>query len=265
MHTDAKLRFEFGDNWSRFLSLIDEDRIRQAEAKLSEALGEIKGKSFLDVGSGSGIHSLAAIRLGASRVHSFDFDPKSVSCAKELRRRFAPDADWNIEQGSALDAGYLSSLGKFDIVYSWGVLHHTGDMWTALNQVTIPVHDKLMIAIYNDQGRKSRVWRSVKRVYVSAGILKFPISVLVLLLQWGPGFIVHPAKSVSLWRNYKSSRGMSAWHDVVDWAGGYPFEVAAPDKIFSLLHSLGFNLENMKTVNGHGCNEFVLTKTKSHV
>ncbi len=50
----------------------------------------LAGNSFLDVGSGSGLFSLAAMRLGADRVHSFDYDPQSVGCTKELKRRFPP-------------------------------------------------------------------------------------------------------------------------------------------------------------------------------
>src|SRR5215831_2516311 len=126
---EAMTRFQFGENWTRFLSVVDEDRIMQAANRLSEMLGDIRGKSFLDVGSGSGIHSLAAIRLGASRVHSFDYDAQSVECSQQLRARFAPESSWTIERGSVLDETYLRRLGRYDIVYAWGVLHHTGQMW----------------------------------------------------------------------------------------------------------------------------------------
>ena len=123
-------RFEFGRNWSRFLSLLDDSRIERAEASLKLMLetDTLDGKSFLDIGSGSGLFSLAARRLGA-RVHSFDFDPQSVACTKELRRRYFPnDSRWSVDEASALDQSYLASLGSFDVVYSWGVLHHTGRM-----------------------------------------------------------------------------------------------------------------------------------------
>jgi 2-polyprenyl-3-methyl-5-hydroxy-6-metoxy-1,4-benzoquinol methylase len=115
-------RFEFGENWSRFLDVLDDERIFEAEKSLKQMLEveDLAGKSFLDIGSGSGLFSLAARRLGA-RVHSFDYDPQSVASTRELRRRYFPeDADWSIEEGSILDEEYVRSLGKFDIVYSWG-------------------------------------------------------------------------------------------------------------------------------------------------
>src|SRR5947207_3971976 len=124
----AGQRFEFGKNWARFLEGLSEERISQAETSLRRMLGtaRLDGKSFLDIGCGSGLFSLAAWRMGA-QVLSIDFDPQSVGCAQELRSRFFPgDLQWRIEEGSALDAAYLRSLGTFDIVYSWGVLHHTG-------------------------------------------------------------------------------------------------------------------------------------------
>src|SRR5688572_14449984 len=121
-------RFEFGKNWSNFLSVVNEERIDQAVVSLRKLLGvdSLAGASFLDVGSGSGLFSLAAHRLGA-RVRSFDYDGSSVACTTEMRRRFAaPGAEWTVERGSVLDREYLTSLGRYDYVYSWGVLHHTG-------------------------------------------------------------------------------------------------------------------------------------------
>src|SRR5437763_14715558 len=118
----AGQRFEFGKNWAAFLSVLDEERIAKAEESLKEMLEveTLEGKTFLDIGSGSGLFSLAARRLGA-RVHSFDYDSSSFACTQELRNRYFPgDPNWRVEQGSALDAEYLRSLGSFDIVYSWG-------------------------------------------------------------------------------------------------------------------------------------------------
>ena len=130
-------RFEFGKNWQYFLNKLSNNRIKDAEKSIYDLLGvdDLTGQSFLDIGSGSGLFSLAARRIGA-RVHSFDFDPQSVACTQELKRRyFENDDNWIIEKGSVLDADYLKSLGEFDYVYSWGVLHHTGDMWQALENI----------------------------------------------------------------------------------------------------------------------------------
>ena len=125
------MRFDFGTNWSRFLADVDEARIERASGSLKEMLkvDDLSGRTFLDAGSGSGLSSLAACRLGA-RVHSFDYDPRSVGCTAELKRRFAPGAAaWRIEEGSVLDRAYLATLGRFDVVYCCGVVHHTGAMW----------------------------------------------------------------------------------------------------------------------------------------
>jgi 2-polyprenyl-6-hydroxyphenyl methylase/3-demethylubiquinone-9 3-methyltransferase len=266
-------RFEFGENWSRFLAVLDDERISEAQASLREMLGrdDLTGLTFLDIGSGSGLFSLAAAQLGAERVHSFDYDPSSVGCTLELNSRCAPaDAAWTIAQASALDADYVDSLGRFDVVYSWGVLHHTGDMWTALENATRAVRadgGRLFISIYNDQGQRSSMWRAVKRLYntlPASARLPFVLAVMVPreLLTLAKSVVRgRPMDYVRGWTNYKSSRGMSRWHDLVDWVGGYPFEVAKPEEILDFLRPRGFELERMKTCGGGlGCNQFVFTR-----
>lgn len=135
---DQGKRFAFGQNWSNFLRTLNEERILEAERSLKQMLvvESLQSKRFIDAGSSSGLFSLAARRLGAS-VHSFDYDPQSVACTEELKRRFFPDdPEWTVEEGSVLDGGYLAGLGQFDVVYSWGVLHHTGEMWKAIENVS---------------------------------------------------------------------------------------------------------------------------------
>jgi len=264
-------RFAFGANWARFLGVLNEDRIAEAERSLQEMLDvkDLRGKSFLDAGSGSGLFSLAARRLGA-RVHSFDYDPLSVACTAELRRRYFPDdADWVVQQGSVLDTDYLNSLGQWDIVYSWGVLHHTGAMWPALKNV-VPLMRKggsLFIAIYNHQRFMSPVWLQVKRLYNKLpGPLRWLVLLPSLVWLWGPRTIYDllRGKPFETWRNYArhSLRGMSAWWDVVDWVGGYPFEVAKPEEIFDFYRDRGFSLRRLMTCGGSlGCNQFVFARS----
>ncbi|HEX6964540.1 MAG TPA: class I SAM-dependent methyltransferase [Gemmatimonadaceae bacterium] len=273
----AELRFAFGKNWSKFLESLSTERIALARRSLQSTLGResLVGCSFLDVGSGSGLFSLAARRLGAS-VRSFDYDAESVRCTAELRRRYAPgDSGWAVEQGSALDRQYLASLGQHDVVYSWGVLHHTGAMWNALENM-IPLVKPgglLFIAIYNDQGRWSRRWHLLKRIYNRLpAVLRGPYTILVMGGRELKSIAISACRLqlgayVRSWTRYASlsGRGMNRWRDMVDWLGGYPFEVATPEAIFRFYRDRGFTLQEMTTCGGGlGCNEFVFRRLSHH-
>jgi 2-polyprenyl-3-methyl-5-hydroxy-6-metoxy-1,4-benzoquinol methylase len=265
-------RFGFGQNWQRFLSALDEANVDEAKRSLLRMLNtdSLSGLSFLDAGSGSGLFSLAAMRLGARRVHSFDLDPQSVACTRELKRRHFPsDRTWTVGHGSVLDRAYLDSLGTWDIVYSWGVLHHTGALWEATDNIArlVVPGGRLFISIYDDQGLKSQLWWRVKRRYnVLPRSLRTAFVVAVMLprelLKLGAHSAVGNARGyVRTWTNYKSSRGMSRWHDLVDWVGGFPFEVAKPERVLRFYRERGFELENLTTCGGGlGCNEFVLRR-----
>lgn len=258
---DPVERFAFGENWRRFLSLLTPDRIASAEESLRQLLGvdRLDGRRFLDIGSGSGLFSLAARRLGAV-VHSFDYDVQSVACTEALRSMYFPDdPEWTIERGSALNESYLQRLPKFDIVYSWGVLHHTGNMWKAIDNAVIPLKPDgvLVLALYNDQGPTSRYWGVVKHLYHrNAFFRRLVVGVHAPYLVGLRGLV--------RWVGGRSrlERGMSLWYDMHDWLGGVPFEVATPARVVGYLERKGYQPIRMKCVGRrHGCNEFVFGRS----
>jgi 2-polyprenyl-6-hydroxyphenyl methylase/3-demethylubiquinone-9 3-methyltransferase len=267
----AGQRFRFGRNWQKFLEVLDGGRIAAAEKGLCEMLGvsDLYGTSFLDIGSGSGLSSLAAMRLGASRVHSLDFDPQSVACTRELQEHYYPGvANWVVERDSILNEKRTNELGSFDVVYSWGVLHHTGNMRQAMTNVCplVKPGGRLFLAIYNDEGEISRLWRRVKILYNRTWVARYSIFAVFFAWQLVRGLavdlIVKHRSPLVRYREYKATRGMSFTRDLADWLGGYPYEVAKPEEVLEFFSNRGFHLKKLKTLGrGHGNNEFVFTKS----
>ncbi len=290
--TPAGTRFAFGKNWSSFLKEVDAARVEQAVTSLRELLKldaaqpqPLKRKTFLDIGSGSGLFSLAAVSLGAAVV-SIDIDRESVECTRRLKEQFEdslkmpennsniPAIDpsaWQIHRVSVLDGDAMSELGSFDIVYSWGVLHHTGDMVAAIDAASqhVATDGWLAIAIYNDQGGPSRRWLAIKRGYHALPTCLRSVYVAAIAslheFKFALARVARGRSPLPLadWRAKRADRGMSVWHDWVDWIGGLPFEVAAPEAIILPLRRHGFVLENLRTLrSGWGCNEYVFRRQR---
>lgn len=249
----AGRRFRFGRNWTTFLDVVDEGRIEEAAKSLQAMLGQarLEGLSFLDVGCGSGLFSLAARRLGA-RVVSFDIDPECVACTHELKRRYVgDDPGWSIEEGSALDADFTTALGRFDIVYAWGSLHHTGDLWKAMDLAArrVAAGGSLYVMIYPDRGWASIVWRAVKRTYCSGflgSMVVLALFVPYFAIRGGLEDLCRLRNPVRRYTNYRRERGMSILHDWIDWLGGYPYEFAKPAEVIRFVEVRGFVLSRTR-------------------
>lgn len=265
--------FSFGQNWQRFLAAIDEERIKTAEASLTEFLGldNLQGTTFLDIGCGSGLFSLAAVRLGAARVVSFDIDVFSVQCCNYLRGREGNPESWEVHTGSVLDKEFLTCLGKFDIVYSWGVLHHTGKMWDAVMNSASLVNPggHYYIAIYNKilsrDGSTSWIhdfWIKIKQIYNSSPAIASYVLEPLAMSAYIAMLVAKLENPVSHIRNYKSYRGMSWRTDATDWLGGYPYEFATVEEIFKFVRSRfpDFMLTNLKVTSGRGLNWYLFRR-----
>ena len=264
---EPELRYSFGKNWSEFIDaglndkIINDSQRHMANMLRTESLA---GKVFLDIGCGSGIHSLAALQLGAERVISFDYDRDSVATTERVRAFANSPPNWEVMQGSVLDVNYMSHLPQADIVYSWGVLHHTGDMWSAVRNAAIPLKQDgvFYISLYSSDNYvdpPADYWLRVKKQYNLADQFG------KRLLEWRHVLRFHfwpELKSgrnpLKLVRDY-GSRGMTFWTDVKDWLGGWPMDFASLTETRAFCNEqLGLALVNIGT--GEGCTEYVFAR-----
>lgn len=268
MNTDNNSRFEFGANWAGFVDKhFSQERVDISRQHLLNFVGKesLDGMSFLDIGCGSGLHSLAAWQAGACSIYSFDYDPKSVATTRALHKLAkSPDA-WKISQGSVLNETYMASLEQVDLVYSWGVLHHTGDVWKAIRQTCPKVAPGglLYLALYSEDMQidpPPEYWLDVKQRYVNATPMKRRWMELAYLwrfrLNRKPWRL--PLLFLQAWQ-YKKSRGMSFMTDVRDWLGGWPMEFCRDAEVVDVVtKETGLTLEKMKT--GEANTEFLFIK-----
>ena len=262
--TEVGTHYEFGKNWETYSSQLDESRISSARSRLESIIGKenLLNKTLLDIGSGSGLHSVAACRLGARHVTAIDIDEVSTATTSASLAKFAPESDTDCKTLSIL-APESSDLGLFDIVYSWGVLHHTGSLWEAIHKASTHVAPKglFVIAIY----RKSLtcwLWKYEKKLFTNSGSLTRSFLRGLFKLGFKIACLIKGRRFSQIVADYKTKRGMD-WHvDVDDWLGGYPYESATADEITDFVVPIGFSLEQVVVSNtwfgmfGVGCSEF---------
>jgi 2-polyprenyl-6-hydroxyphenyl methylase/3-demethylubiquinone-9 3-methyltransferase len=268
--TRAETHFAFGRNWASYAESVAEAEINEAEVGLLRLLGGDvpQAMRFLDIGSGSGLHSLAALRLGASHVHAVDIDDDSVATTRALLSRFAHDRDWKVERVSVFDLT-PERVGEFDLVYSWGVLHHTGDLDRAVRCTARLVHPGglFLFALYH-RVWADFFWRLEKRWYAQASPAAQARARAAYTALFKVGLRLTGRRFDDYQATYRSNRGMEFHHDVHDWMGGWPYESITPDEVEALMRPLGF--ERIRSfaakgrffgrhtgIFGSGCDEFV--------
>lgn len=268
---DAATHFRFGENWAHFAKSITDSAIARARADLARLLGtsDLRGRRFLDIGSGSGIHSLAALQLGADHVTAIDIDADSVATTRGVLATFAHTDTWTAAAMSVFEAT-PERLGRFDIVYSWGVLHHTGAMYDALRAAAglVAPGGELCIALYAKTSL-CRFWGAEKWLYSrSPRIVQRMIARAFIGWTWliSTFAALRRGRRFSMAAHVKtySARGMEFHTDVHDWLGGYPYESIAPAELRRFLGTLG--LEEIRSfiapggrsgLLGSGCDEYV--------
>ncbi len=260
--------FSFGENWSHYSEKIDEARIEEAEKSLIRLVGReaIEGKTFLDIGCGSGLFSLAAVRLGASKLLAVDLDPKSVETTRKTLSRYAAGKSWDVQNISVFNLD-PEKLGVFDVVYSWGVLHHTGAMYQAITKATTMVAPGGMIslALYG-KTPFCGMWRIEKRIYTKSPKWIQKAIEAVYLTAVRARLALKGESYEKRREKYWKQRGMDMYYDTRDWLGGYPYESISPEEAMMFMRGLGFDqlrsfVEPCIGLLGAGCDEYSFTRT----
>jgi len=261
------MQFDFGKNWLNFSkNALTTEKVEQAKQDFEKLFHEIElpGKSFVDIGFGQGLSLLIAKQKGATVV-GCEINPTCEQALKQTLTYFPEfkltDIAWI--KGSILNQGTVEELLQhyenkgFDVVHSWGVLHHTGKIQKSIQNASSLVKENgyLIISIYNKHWT-SPIWLVIKWLYNQLpSILQKAVAYLFYPIIWLAKYLVTGENPT------KMNRGMNLFYNVVDWVGGYPYEYASKDEMLHLIEPLGFELIHFVSAQvPTGCNEFIFKK-----
>ena len=267
-------QFDFGANWKSFSDrALSAAHVQQAKEHFAQLFAgiELDGRAFLDIGFGQGLTLLIAASEGAKTI-GCDINSTCADVVRSNQKRYFPGLPEDavpLLVGSILDPGFIETLRTeapdqsrraYDIVHSWGVLHHTGNMRDATQgaaSLVVP-GGYLVISIYSRHW-SSGLWGVIKRFYNAAPVLLRRLLVALLTP------LIYVAKWCVTGRNpLEQRRGMDFHHDILDWLGGYPYEYATPAEVNRMLENLGF--ESVRFIPANvptGCNEFVFRRASN--
>lgn len=260
--------FSFGQNWLEYnQNWLTEEKLNQAKEHFDKLCGGIDftNKKFLDVGFGQGLTLFLASQKQA-QCQGIDIDPKNITAFEVAKKKLGSVeknlAPIQVQVASILDAQFVTQNHEaFDIVYAWGSLHHTGQMYPALKNCLslLKPGGYFVCAIYNRHW-SSGTWHWIKKNYNRSPhwLKKLAIGLLI-----PPIFL---AKWLVTFKNpLKMKRGMSFYYDVIDWVGGYPYEYASAEEMFAFfkknsLKKIRWQKANVPT----GCHEYVFQKPEKN-
>lgn len=267
MNQEAEQRFEFGKNWHDFIQKhYSQEQVDTSKNHMLKFFGRdhLNGLTFLDIGCGSGLHSLAALQAGVSVVHGFDYDPSSVAASRYVQSQAGNPSNWTVEQGSVLDDTFMARMPQYDMVYAWGVLHHTGEVWHAMRNAAgrVKPGGLFYIALYSADVQidpPPQFWLDIKRKYVASGWLTRRYMELWYIwrfcMYYNP--LLFPLFLKRIY-DHKKKRGMNIFTDIRDWLGGWPMEFVFDADAIKFCEAMGFRLAKIAT--GEANTEFLFVR-----
>jgi ubiquinone biosynthesis O-methyltransferase len=202
---------------------------------------EVKGKTVLDAGCGTGVFSIIFARNGAAKVTGIDISPGSLDTARSLKKKFGL-ANAEFRQQDMLRLPFASA--SFDIVWAWGTVHHTTDPLGAIAELirVLKPGGSLFLAIYKRTNvtwvheivRKTMIrtprwsWNSLAK----AGALA--LSPIVFLFK----------------KRQKSRKGEKLSELILDWYFVPIRHYYRPEEIRSFLEARKFKIENYLAHSG---------------
>lgn len=134
-----------------------------------------KGRDVLEIGVGMGADHLEWANARPRSLHGIDLTPRAVETASERLRLFGHEPHIRVADAEQLPFDDES----FDVVYSWGVLHHSPDTARAVGEVhrVLRKGGRAVVMVYHKHSivgwvlwiryalLRGRPWRSLRYIY----------------------------------------------------------------------------------------------------
>lgn len=202
---------------------------------------EVKGKSVLDSGCGTGIFSIIFAKNGAGQVTGIDISPGSLGTAEGLKQKFGL-SNARFEQQDMLHLPYPDAC--FDIVWAWGTVHHTTDPLGAIDGLirVLKPGGSILLAIYK-KTKVTWIHEAIRKTLVRTPRRSWNALAKIMAFFGTP--IVWTFK-----RREKARQGETLSELILDWYFVPIRHYYKPDEIRTFLEGKGFKIENYLAHSG---------------